>query len=182
VAVRDLVSVRYAKALFKAANATGRGDQLCGRLQIAAEALAGSAAEREFWTNPLVSLEKKRGVLERAIGQLGDECAGECERFLKVLLKNGRMEFLPAIARVYAGMCDEAAGRVCVQVRTAMAISDEEKGRLAAALGKVLGAQAVLEVAADAGLLAGIVVTVRDARYDGSARGRLERFLARLSA
>lgn len=182
VARPDLVSVRYAKALFEVARSRGQVDQVAGELGAAAGAFTGSASHREFWANPVVSLEKKRRVLARGLDEFGPGLSRECRRFLEVLLKNRRLELLPAIERAYAKMSDEAAGRVPVAVRTAMPLSEEQTDRLTDALGKVAGARPVLEVEEDASLLAGIVVTVRDVRYDCSVRGRLERFLARLSA
>lgn len=180
--LKTAAAARYGKAFFRVAQSSGRIEDLGGELGTATEVLVGDAAARQFWANPLVALKRKMDVLEYAFGKLDPAPGDECRRFLAVVLTNGRMEFLPDILQTYKNLCNEAAGRVSIEVKTAMPLSDEERDRLKSVLGKKAGGEALLTVEQDPGLLAGIVARIGDTVYDFSARGKLQRLAARLSA
>jgi F-type H+-transporting ATPase subunit delta len=176
----NIVCARYAKALFRTARAAGGAESLCGELAAAVDAFGGGKAAL-FWANPLVSLEKKMAVLDKGLSELGPAVGETCGRFLRVLLANGRLELLTGVAAEYRDLADEAAGRLRAQVRTAGPLSDRQSNALAVALSKRIGREILLNIVEDPELLAGLVVKVGDRVYDGSAKGQLERFSARLS-
>ena len=63
--------------------------------------------------------------------------------------------------------------KVIAQVRSAVALSDDQKSRLAAALAKSTGKQVEVVVEVDPSVLGGIVTQIGDTVIDGSVRQRL---------
>ena len=66
-------------------------------------------------------------------------------------------------------------------MRTAVALTDDEKRWLAARLGQALGKQVVLEETVDPSLLGGFVAQVGSYVLDGSLDGQLARMRERLA-
>ena len=63
--------------------------------------------------------------------------------------------------------------KVVAQVRSAVALSDEQKSRLADALSKSTGKQVDIVVIVDPAVLGGIVTQIGDTVIDGTVRQRL---------
>ncbi|HEV3399834.1 MAG TPA: F0F1 ATP synthase subunit delta, partial [Actinomycetes bacterium] len=64
--------------------------------------------------------------------------------------------------------------RVVAEVRSAVALDEQRRARLADALARVLGKPVVLQVTVDEAILGSVVVRVGDELFDGSVRSRLE--------
>ena len=60
------------------------------------------------------------------------------------------------------------------EVRSAVALTDDQRERLAAALANATGKQVELKVVVDPSVLGGLVATVGDTVIDGSVRTRLD--------
>ncbi len=65
-------------------------------------------------------------------------------------------------------------------MRSAVALSDDQQQRLAAALANATGRQVNLKVVIDPSIIGGIVATVGDTVIDGSVRTRVEELKSRL--
>ena len=76
---------------------------------------------------------------------------------------------------------DEAAGRVRATVRTAIALTGEERRLLAGRIERALGKHAMLAETVDTGLLGGFVAQVGSLILDGSLDGQLQRMRERLA-
>ncbi len=177
-----IVCQRYAKAFFRLARSLDRIKEMGRELSLCAEVLSGDASVERFWTRPVASLERKERILSGALDSLGEAVGDRTRRFMHVLLKNGRLGLIEQIHAAYSRMAEAAAGKVPVEVRTAMPLDEERRTALEGALSAKFGGSVILEVKEDASLLAGLTVRARDVLYDGSARGRLERFLRRLES
>lgn len=66
-------------------------------------------------------------------------------------------------------------------VRSAVDLNEEQRARLASALGRMTGRSVRLRVSVDPELIGGIVVLVGDTIFDGSVRSRLERLRTELA-
>ena len=93
----------------------------------------------------------------------------------------GRAADLPAIARVLVERQARSTGRDVAEVRAAVALSDEQKSRLAASLAKATGREVELKVIVDPSVLGGVVTTIGDTVIDGSVRSRLTQVKSHLS-
>ncbi|AEF41698.1 F0F1 ATP synthase subunit delta [Hoyosella subflava] len=72
-----------------------------------------------------------------------------------------------------ASLAAEQRERAVAYVRSAVALSDSQKERLATALDRIYGKSIAVHVEVDPELLSGLVVRVGDEVIDGSASGRL---------
>jgi F-type H+-transporting ATPase subunit delta len=101
--------------------------------------------------------------------------------FVSLLAERGRTDHLEAIAEKYQALMDEDLHRVRARVRSAVALTDEERGLLAATLERALGSQQVLlEEIVDGTMLGGVIVESGGVVLDGSLQGQLERIRRRL--
>lgn len=144
-----------------------------------AEAMREDATLRAFLAAPQVPDEQKQEILARA---LQDRMPRLFVRYLQALVKHRRQLLIPEIAVTYHALLDEREGRVHARVTTARPLADSEVARLAADLGRQLGAEVVPHVTVDEGIIGGVVVRIGDRVYDGSVRRRLETLRRRMLA
>lgn len=168
----------YAKALFLAARDAGRVEAVGGELARFREALAAERRLEEFLLRPWVKGSTKMSVVSRVAERLG--CSKLVRDFLGLLATRGRVDHLPAIIEAYRQFQDVAEGRVRAQVRSAVALGDRERGRLAAGLARLAGKKVVLEESVDSRLLGGFVAQIVSLVVDGSLDGQLARMRERL--
>jgi len=69
-----------------------------------------------------------------------------------------------------------------VEIVTARKLSEEDRAKLIAGAGKLVGAKVQASFKLDATILGGTVVRIGSTVYDGSVRGRLERLKEVLSS
>ena len=86
----------------------------------------------------------------------------------------GRGRDLPTIIDALVKKSAASHDRAVAEVRSAVELSDAQRERLAAAIGKATGKTVEVKVIIDPTVLGGIVATVGDTVIDGSVRTRLE--------
>ena len=86
----------------------------------------------------------------------------------------GRAADLPAIVGRFVELAAAERSAAVAEVRSAVALSDEQRTRLATALSQATGKQVEVKVIVDATVLGGIVARIGDTVIDGSVRHRLE--------
>ena len=92
-----------------------------------------------------------------------------------MVVGTGRVRQLPAIVDQVLAMSAQEANKEVAEVRSAIALSDDQKSRLAEALGRATGKQVEVKVVIDPSLKGGLVAQVGDTVIDGSVRRRLEK-------
>ena len=90
------------------------------------------------------------------------------------MVGNGRVRELPAIVDALVAMTAREANKEVAEVRSAIALTDDQKARLAEALGQATGKQVEVKVIVDPSIKGGLVAQVGDTVIDGSVRRRLE--------
>jgi F-type H+-transporting ATPase subunit delta len=163
---------RYAKALFEVAQAKGQVAETENHLKLVADVLEGNAELRAFLSAPGVPQEAKTGALRTVFGQT---VSAEVLNALCLLVERGRQNEIDAVREAFMALSGEALGRIDATVTSAKPLSDEEKDRLAAAFGKILGKTVRLQANVDPSLLGGLTVRIGDTLYDGSLRSKLAR-------
>ena len=89
------------------------------------------------------------------------------------MVANERVRELPEIVDRLLERNAAFADKVIAQVRSAVALSDEQKTRLADALAKSTGKKVEVVVEVDPSVLGGLVTQIGDTVIDGSVRQRL---------
>ena len=168
----------YAKALFELAKERHQTNVVAHELGGIIEVVAGDPELRNFLARPGVSAAAKRAVADEIAQRVG---VGKLVRdFVGLAADQGRGEELPEIAEAYRDLVDADAGRVRARVRSAVALTEEERATLASRLGGALGKTVVVEDRVDPELLGGLVAEVGGLVADGSLDGQLARIKDRL--
>ena len=166
------ISARYAEALFDLARARQSVEALRAELAQVVALVEESAELRALLERPDLPAEWKVEALREGLGRsFSDAIMG----LLAVLVHHHRGDSVAQLAQAYGELADEAAGVVRAEVRTVVPLTEVQRARLTAALGRLTGGQVKLEVRTDPALLAGVRLQVGDRLIDGSAAGRLAR-------
>ncbi|HRW39464.1 MAG TPA: ATP synthase F1 subunit delta, partial [Aquihabitans sp.] len=91
-----------------------------------------------------------------------------------MVVGTGRIREFPAIVDELVAMSAREGNKEVAEVRSAIALTDDQKSRLADALGKATGKQVEVKVIVDPSLQGGLVAQVGDTVIDGSVRRRLD--------
>jgi F-type H+-transporting ATPase subunit delta len=178
--LNEAVAKSYAKALFELARERNQVDAVAKDLAAIGDVLAQQPALLAFLSRPWVSGAAKRGAATELATRLG--VSAPTRDFLALVAMRNRADYLPAIAIAYRALDDAARGRVRVKLRTAIALTENERGDLTARLSRLLGGKSlVLEESVDAQLLGGFVAEVGSMILDGSLDTQLDRMRDRLA-
>lgn len=178
---RDRRALPYAKAVFEIAKERGQVDVIGRELDAVAEQIQAEPTLHDFLVRPWVSPAAKRGVAVEIATRLG---LSQLTRDLVALVATqGRAAHLGAVAEAFRELHDRDLGRVRVQVRTAIALTGDERAMLAARLQRALGGnEVILEEVIDHGLLGGFIAESGSYLVDASLEGQLERMRQRLAS
>ncbi|HEY9127244.1 MAG TPA: ATP synthase F1 subunit delta [Acidobacteriaceae bacterium] len=133
----------------------------------------GSHELREFFMNPAVPSTQKVAVLDKLNAKLGMQ--KELRNLIAVLINNDRIGNVNEVAAAYRKSLQEQLGIKSAEITTARELSNDERQKLVAEVGKLAGARIDASFTLNPAILGGTVVRIGSTVYDGSVRGRLER-------
>ncbi len=159
----------YAEALLAVVRAEGDSgvDDEIFRFALAVEA---NEELRNTLADPYVPAATRQQVVEDI---LKGKASPVTSAAVSLVVGAGRAGDLPAIARALIERRAAATGREVAEVRSAVALSDDQKTRLAESLKASTGKDVDVKVIVDPSVLGGIVTTIGDTVIDGSVRSRL---------
>lgn len=166
----------YAKAVFDLAQEAKAFEAWSGALSL----LAAISRDEDFSAlvnDPRVESSK---VADLLIDLAKDALPEGGENFVNLLVQNDRLGALSDIDQQYGDLVAKAQASITAEVVTAMALTDEQKSSLSAALEARLGLKVALQETVDAALVGGAIVKAGDLVIDGSARGRIEKLTTAL--
>jgi F-type H+-transporting ATPase subunit delta len=161
----------YANALFEVARVEGSLSEVEDELFRFARTLEGNDALRAVLTDEAVPVARRQGVVEDL---LGTKASPVTTNLVAFVVGAGRARQLPQIIDRLVERAASAKDSVVGEVRSAIPLTDEQKTRLAEALGKATGKRVEVKVIVDPSILGGIVAQVGDTVIDGSVRARLD--------
>ena len=167
----------YARALFEVARAEGTIDEVEDELFRFARSFESSDALRTALTDELVPAGKRQAIVEDL---LGGKATTTTTQLVSMVVGSGRGRDLPAIIDRLVQRAANSKHLEVAQVRSAVALTDDQQTRLKAALANATGKQVTLKVIVDPSILGGIVATVGDTVIDGSVRTRVDQLKSRL--
>lgn len=168
----------YAKAAFMSARDTQALPAWSDALRQGA-GLAADASVEDLITNPKMSIDQIVSIFAGLSGADGGVDA-RWQNFVRLLATNKRLHVLGAIAAQYEMLRAQYENELDVQVTSAVTMSAEQLGKLAAALKKRFRREIRITTAIDPALLGGAVIRAGDLVIDGSINGRLQRLAADL--
>jgi F-type H+-transporting ATPase subunit delta len=167
----------YARALFQAAEETGKLEQVASELSELATAIAETPALQMLLRNPQVDPPEKADVLNELAAGADDLV----RNFVRLVAEKGRAGELPEISTELDALVDRAQNRLAVELTTAHELSEDEAQSIVQAIEKASGRTVEATRSVDPDLVGGIVLQVGSFRADGSVRGRLERLRQELT-
>jgi F-type H+-transporting ATPase subunit delta len=165
-------TLTYAEALFNVARAEGTLADVEDELFRFSQTLQGSDDLREALTDPAIPVARRQQIVEDL---LGGQASPTTVALVSLVVGTGRARELPAIIRELVDMSAAEANKAVAEVRSAIPLNQDQRDRLAKALGEATGLQVALKVVIDPAVKGGIVAQVGDTVIDGSVRTKLER-------
>jgi len=167
----------YARALFEIARAEGTLDEVEDELFRFARSYESSDALRNTLTDEQVPVAKRQAIVEDL---LGGKATSTTTQLVSLVVGSGRGRDLPAIIDRLVARASSSKNLSVAEVRSAVALTDDQQARLAAALANATGKQVNLKVVVDPSVLGGLVATIDDTVIDGSVRTRIDQLKSRL--
>jgi len=170
----NVVSRRYAKALFAIGAAKGEADQQTygDQLNALGASLEAAPDALTFFRNPAFSADEKKKVLNQLIEKISVDPM--VKNFCDLLADKGRVEMLPAIASDYKAMMDAVTGVLTGEIITVSDINEERKSAIQARLEEQAGKKLELTFGTDKDILGGIVLKIGDKVMDASLKAQLQ--------
>jgi len=166
------VARRYAAALFAVAKRDGILDAVAADLTLVSRFVAEVPYLRAVLMQPLVSDERKNGVVSEAFG---DRVTASTLGFLRLLIRKRREDLIDECVRDFRALLAEHNNTVEAEASTAVPLSPDQEARLTRSLEVMTGKTINLTSHVDPQMLGGVVVRIGDQIIDGSVRGKLER-------
>jgi F-type H+-transporting ATPase subunit delta len=167
----------YARALFEVARAEGTLDEVEDELFRFARSFESSDALRSALTDELVPAAKRQAIVEDL---LGGRATPTTTQLVSMVVGSGRGRELPAIIDRLVQRAANSKNLEVAEVRSAVALTDDQQARLKAALANATGKQVNLKVIVDPSVVGGLVATVGDTVIDGTVRTRVDQLKSRL--
>jgi F-type H+-transporting ATPase subunit delta len=171
------IARNYAETLLSLARKAGDLRGWGGMITDVASAMQNDARLRLFLESPRVNAAQKNQVLAKAFQ---DRMPRLFVRYLQALIAHRRQMLIPAVAREYLDLVDEAEGRMQANVTVAREPDAETRKIVARDLSRSFGKDVVPHFAVDPRILGGLVVRVGDTVLNGSVQRRLERLRSRM--
>ena len=169
----------YARALAGIAEAEGVLARVDAEFAAVAAAWESNEQLRSTVGDQAIPVERRQAIVDQLLaGKGAHPITGQ---LVAMVIGAGRARDLSAIASSIGRDSASSQGRAVAEVRSAVALSDDQQRRLADALAKAVGTPVNVRVVVDPSVVGGLVATVGDKVIDGSVRTNLDRVKARLS-
>ena len=173
----DALIEGYARALFEVARAEGTLDEVEDELFRFARSYESSDALRNALTDEHIPAEKRQAIVEDL---LGGKTTTTTIQLVSMVVGSGRSRDIPAIVDSLVARASSAKQLDVAEVRTAVALTDDQQARLKAALENATGKSINLKTVVDPSVVGGVVATIGDTVIDDTVRTRIEQLKSRL--
>jgi F-type H+-transporting ATPase subunit delta len=167
----------FVESIVNIAEAEGMLAQVESEFSSVVRAIDASDDLRSKLNDELLPADVRRQIVEKLL-------EGKAHRLttqlIALVIGSGHSRELRAIAERVSSKVAHGSGREVAEVRSAVALSDDQQRRLADALKKATGSEVNLKVIVDPSVVGGLVATVGDKVIDGSVRNRLDQLKSRL--
>jgi F-type H+-transporting ATPase subunit delta len=167
----DERTLAYAGALFGVARSEGNLAEVEDELFRFARTLESSDELRTTLTDASLPVSRRQQIVEDLLGGRANPITTS---LLSMVVGTGRSRDLPAIVDELVRISAAEGNKEVAEVRSAVALTDDQKARLADALGQATGKQVEVKVIIDPSVLGGLVAQVGDTVIDGSVKTKLQ--------
>jgi F-type H+-transporting ATPase subunit delta len=164
----------YAQAFLGAAPTGYDFERFLESARFLSRAMAEDSRLKPFFLSPAVPAPVKKEALAQLAARAGVDGFGQ--RLLELVLERGRLLGLSGILEAIRTQFDKSSGVVAARVTVAAPVGEEERRRIAEALGRKLNRRVRIDVGVDEKILGGFVAQVGSEVLDASVRHAIERF------
>jgi F-type H+-transporting ATPase subunit delta len=168
----DERALAYAGALFGVARSEGSLAAVEDELFRFARTLEGNDELRTTLTDPDLPVSRRQQIVEDLLGGRANPVTTS---LVSMVVGTGRSHELTAIIGELVRLSASEGNKELAEVRSAVALTDDQKERLADALGQATGKSIEVKVVIDPSILGGLVAQVGDTVIDGSVKTKLEK-------
>ncbi len=168
----------YASAVVAIAQAEDVLERVPNELSAVGRAVAANEELRSVLSDASVPASRRIGIIEDL---LATQASPVTLNVVAMLVGAGRGGQLDVIAEEVLELAAATRGEAVAEVRSAVALTDSQIERLAAALRRASGRNVTVHVVVDPGIVGGLSAQIGDTVFDGSVRTRLDNMKERLS-
>ena len=168
----------YASAVAAIAQAEDALERVPNELSAVGRAVAENEELRSVLSDQSIPASRRIGIIEDL---LAAQASPVTLNVVAMLVGAGRGGQLDVIAEEVLELAAATRGEAVAEVRSAVALTDSQIERLAAALGQASGRKVTVHVVVDPEIVGGLSAQIGDTVFDGSVRTRLDNMKERLS-
>ena len=174
------ISRPYAEALMSLAQSNNVADKFDSDVRSLLNLLKESEALRNFFANPFIAAEDKKGVIGKIIT---DDTNSMFRNFLMLLVDRRRIILLEDIAQEYLAKLREFNQIVLTEVISAVPLTDEQKQTIKEKVKSIEpnAREVELDSKIDSDIIGGVIIKVGSQVIDSSLRGQLRRLTLNLN-
>ncbi|WP_017317214.1 ATP synthase F1 subunit delta [Mastigocladopsis repens] len=173
------VAVPYAGALMSLAQSKNLTDHFGEDVRSLLSLLSESEQLQNFIANPFVSVEDKKAVINRI---LGDGANAYFRNFLMLLVDRKRILLLEPICQQYLALLRQLKKIALAEVISAVPLTEAQQQAVKEKVISMTNAHEVeIDTKIDRELIGGVIIRVGSQVIDASLRGQLRRISLRLS-
>jgi F-type H+-transporting ATPase subunit delta len=165
------VAARYAIALMDLGEELQQLDPIAEDLRDIEQTVRGSRELEVILISPVINPSQKLKLLTEIFGK---RCNEMTMKFIALLVRKGRSEYLVATAQEFLRMLDVKNNIIHARIESAVKLSEEEERQLIAKLERMTGKQVRPEFDLDPALRGGFVARIGDEIVDASLKRQLE--------
>ncbi|MGD0583053.1 MAG: ATP synthase F1 subunit delta [Bacteroidales bacterium] len=163
------ISVRYSRALFQTAVEKNLLDKVYQDMIFISE-LCRMDEVKEVLKSPIIVPSKKKSIL---FSVLQKNIEPVTLSLVDILIKNGREDHLPAVARVFRDETLKYRGITESSLTTAVQVSEKIRKEIIELISSVFKTKVELKETVDSEIIGGFILRVNDNYIDASVRSKL---------
>jgi|688.fasta_scaffold00989_2 F-type H+-transporting ATPase subunit delta len=167
----------FVESIFSLAEAEGVLAQVESEFSSVVRTIDSSDDLRSKLNDELLPSDVRQQIVERLLEGKAHRLTAQ---LVALVIGSGHARSLRTIAERVSSKVAHGSGREVAEVRSAVALTDDQQRRLADALKKATGSDVNLKIIVDPSVVGGLVATVGDKVIDGSVRNRLDQLKSRL--
>ncbi len=167
----DALELLAVEAQVAAADRAGRLDAVEDELFRTARIVAGTPELRSALADLSAPVENRAALIEDL---LADQVHDETLRLVRRAVVAPRGRTFDRTLEQYAQVAADLRSRLVATVTASVPLTEEQRGRLGAALARIYGHEVHLNVQVDPSIVGGISVAIGDEVIDGTVVSRLE--------
>lgn len=172
-----VISVRYARALLKSADAQNAKDEVYADMQCLIQSFLNVQQLRTAIDNPMLPKENKIKLL---ITACGGNPSGQIKAFISLVLKEGREDLILFMAHSYVTLYRQEKNIVKGRLITAVNVASETETKMRDMIEKYANATVDLHTEVNPELIGGFILEYDTYRLDASIQSQLRTILKEL--